>query len=161
MLPAKLVISCYGPPSAPTTWLAAQSLADGHLLCVFDPAGKLLVARKKTAQVTADLGSWNWPEVHNGLRTANGVKPDTKLGSSTLWDYTPSCAAVAPATDLLRAGLYTTVPQAEVEWFAATYNVVFPFKLTVVGSNGSKLPPTGLPGWRAVLTAKSRTLPSG
>ena len=84
MVPKKLIISCYGPADAPTTWLAMQSLHDGHLTCVFDPAGKLLVARKKTQQATVDLGNWSWPGVYNCLHTANGVKPPKKLGATTL-----------------------------------------------------------------------------
>ena len=172
MVPKKLIISCYGPADAPTTWLAMQSLHDGHLTCVFDPAGKLLVARKKTQQATVELGNWrtqqatvelgnwSWPGVYNGLHTANGVKPPKKLGATTLWDYSPSCPAVAPAADLLRAGLLTSVSQAEVDWFTTTYGVVLPFKLFPSGGLG-KLPPTEFPGWRASLKAKSRPLPHG
>jgi hypothetical protein len=172
MVPKKLIISCYGPADAPTTWLAMQALHDGHLTCVFDPAGKLLVARKKTQHATVDLGNWSWPGVYNCLHTANGVKPPKKLGATTgvkppkklgattLWDYSPSCPAVAPAADLLRAGLLTSVSQAEVDWFTTTYGVVLPFKLFPSGGPG-KLPPTGLPGWRATLKAKSRPLPRG
>lgn len=160
MVPKKLIISCYGPADAPTTWLAMQSLHDGHLTCVFDPAGKLLVARKKTQQATADLGNWSWPGVYNCLHTANGVEPPKKLGATTLWDYSPSCPAVAPAADLLRAGLLTSVSQAEVDWFTTTYGVVLPFKLFPSGGPG-KLPPTGLPVWRASFKAKSRPLPHG
>ena len=160
MIAEKLTISCYGKAGAPTTWLAMQSLHDGHLTCVFDPTGKLLIVRKKTQQATVDLGNWSWPELYNGWHTTNGVKPPKKLGTTTLWDYSPSRPAVAPAADLLRAGLRTSISQAEVDWFTTTYGVVLPFKLFPSGGLG-KLPPTAFPGWRASLKAKSRPLPHG